>query len=35
MSIFDKALFGIIPDINGHQPEEKDNNGKTVAIILT
>ena len=22
MSIFDKAYFGIIPDINGHKPDE-------------
>ena len=22
MSIFDKAYFGIIPDIEGHKPEE-------------
>ena len=22
MSIFDQAYFGIIPDINGHKPDE-------------
>lgn len=35
MSIFDKAYFGIIPDINGHKSDERNEDGFTVAMILT
>lgn len=35
MTIFDKACFGIIDDISNHKPEEKDHDGKTLAMILS
>ena len=35
MSIFDKAYFGIIPDIEGHKPDERTNQGYTVPLILS
>ena len=34
MTIFDKAYFGIIPNIEGHKPDEQDDEGYTVAMIL-
>ena len=34
MSIFDKAYFGIIPEIDGHQPEEQNEQRFTVAMLL-
>ena len=35
MTIFDKAYFGIIPDISNHKSNEQDENEYTVAMILT
>ena len=34
MSIFDKAYFGIIPDIVGHQSDEQNQDGFTIAMLL-
>ena len=34
MSIFDKAYFRIVPDINGHKADEQNEDGWTVAMIL-
>ena len=34
MTIFDKAYFGIIPELGDHKPEEQDEDGWTVAMIL-
>ena len=35
MTIFDKACFGIIPDIGKHKPDERDEEGRTVAMLLS
>ena len=34
MTIFDQACYRIIPDITGHNPEEQNEDGFTVAMIL-
>ena len=34
MTIFDKACFGIIPDNIEHNPDERNEDGLTVAMIL-
>ena len=34
LTIFDQACYGIIPNIEGHKPEEQDNEGFTIAMIL-
>ena len=34
LTIFDQAYFGIIPDITEHKPEERDHQGRTVAMLL-
>ena len=34
MTIFDKAYFGIIPEIGKHASDEQDENGWTVAMLL-
>ena len=34
MTVFDKAYFGIIPNIKGHRPNEQDEQGFTVAMLL-
>ena len=34
MTIFDKAYFGIIPDIKDHDSSEQDEDGWTVSMIL-
>lgn len=35
MTVFDKACFGIIPDIGDHKSNERDTNGWSVAMILS
>ena len=35
MTIFEQACFGIIPNITGHNPNEQNEDGFTVAMILT
>ena len=35
MTIFDQACYGITPNIAGHKPDEQDEDGFTVAMILT
>ena len=35
MDIFDKAIFGITPKLDGHKPDERNEQGFTVAMILT
>ena len=35
MTIFDQACFRIIPDITGHKSDEQNEDGFTVAMILT
>ena len=34
MTIFDKAYFGIVPEIDNHASDEQDENGWTVAMLL-
>ena len=34
MTIFDRACFGEIPDIQGHKSNEVNKDGLTVAMIL-
>ena len=34
MTIFDKAYFGIIPNIKGHKSDEQNDDGYTVAMLL-
>ena len=33
MSIFDKAIFGIYSKLDGHKPDERNEDGYTVAAI--
>lgn len=35
MNIFDLACFGIIPEIGDHKPSEQNEDGWTVAMILS
>ena len=35
MNIFDQACFGIIPKLDEHKPEEQDEDGFTIAMILS
>ena len=34
LSIFDKAIYLRIPNIEGHKSDEQNNDGFTVAMIL-
>ena len=34
MNVFDLACFDIVPEINNHKPEEQNEDGFTVAMIL-
>lgn len=34
MTIFDRACFGEIPELGNHKPDERNEDGYTVAMIL-
>ena len=33
MTIFDKAIFGVYSELDGHKPDERNEQGFTVAMI--
>ena len=34
MTIFDRACYGVIPELGNHKPDERNEDGQTIAMIL-